>query len=151
MAEIPAPAVRRSLINYRFIDARSILVSVKHLIDAEGKRLPVKLDATSNGEFVPVPLSPTNQAANRCAHEAATKNAQRLGLSRRDFLISACGVATTLLAFNSVNAMAGKRGGFFEVESEAAFEPQLRRPVLAARASLFSMFRGTSLIQRMHG
>ena len=98
---------------------------MKHLIDAEGKRLPVKLDATSNGEFVPVALSPTNQAANRCAHEAATKNAQRLGLSRRDFLISACGVATTLLAFNSVNAMAGKRGGFFEVEPEAALERQL--------------------------
>jgi len=83
------------------------------------------LDTTSNGEFLPVPLSSTNQAANRSAHEAATKNAQRLGLSRRDFLISACGVATTLLAFNSANAAAGKRGGFFEVEPEAALEPQL--------------------------
>lgn len=37
--------------------------------DPEGKRLPIKLDSTSNGEFVPVPLSPINRAANRLAHE----------------------------------------------------------------------------------
>ncbi len=98
---------------------------MKYVIDAEGKRLPIKLDATSNGEFVPVALSPTNQAANRCAHAAATENARRLGLSRREFLISACGVASTLTAFNSANAAAGKRGGFFQVEPEAALEPQL--------------------------
>ena len=46
---------------------------MKYAIDAEGKRLPIKLDATSNGEFVPVPLSATNRAANRRAHEAATE------------------------------------------------------------------------------
>ena len=36
-------------------------------IDPEGKRLPVKLDSTSNGEFAPVPLWPANRAANRLA------------------------------------------------------------------------------------
>jgi hypothetical protein len=36
-------------------------------IDPEGKRLPIKLDSTSNGEFVPVPLSAANRAANRLA------------------------------------------------------------------------------------
>jgi len=35
------------------------------MVDPEGKRLPIKLDATSNGEFVPVPLSSANRAANR--------------------------------------------------------------------------------------
>ena len=98
---------------------------MKHVIDAEGKRLPIKLDATSNGEFVPVPLSPTNGAANRLAHEAATANAKRLGVSRRQFLISACGVATALLAFNRANAAADQRGGFFKIEPEAALEAQL--------------------------
>jgi hypothetical protein len=124
---------------------------MKHVIDAEGKRLPIKLDATSNGEFVPVALSPTNQAANRCAHEAATENARRLGLSRREFLVSACGVATTLIAFNSANAAAGKRGGFFQVELRRPSNRSSRRRVWAARASLFSMFRGTSLIRPVRG
>src|ERR1043165_456431 len=94
-------------------------------IDPDGKRLPIKLDATSNGEFVPVPLSPNNRAANRLAHEAATENAKRLGISRREFLISACGAATALLAFNRANATAAKRGGFFEIEPKAVLEPQL--------------------------
>ena len=98
---------------------------MKHAIDPEGLRLPIKLDTTSNGEFEPVPLSPVNSAGNRRAHEAATENAKRLGVSRRDFLVSACGAASALLAFNTVNAAVGKRGGFFELEPEAALEPQL--------------------------
>ena len=80
-------------------------------IDPYGTRLPIKLDATSNGEFVPVPLSPANLAANRLAHEAATRNARRLGLGRRAFLVSVCGAASTLLAFNAANAAAGRSGG----------------------------------------
>src|SRR3954451_6075764 len=92
--------------------------------DPDGTRLPIKLDSTSNGEFAPVPLSPVNKAANRLAHEAATQNAKRSARSRRKFLISACGAASTLLAFNSVNAAAGKTGGFFDLLPEAALEPQ---------------------------
>ncbi|HEU5463198.1 MAG TPA: amidohydrolase, partial [Candidatus Binatia bacterium] len=98
---------------------------MKHTIDPDGRRLPIKLDSTSNGEFTPVPLSPVNRAANRLAHQAASENAKRLGVSRRDFLISACGAASTLLAFNAASAAVGKRGGFFELEAEAALEPQL--------------------------
>ena len=90
---------------------------MKHVIDPEGRRLPIKLDTTSNGEFAPVALSPANRAGNRLAHEAATQNAKRLGLTRRDFLVSACGAASALLAFNTANAAAGKRGGFFELEA----------------------------------
>ena len=59
---------------------------MKHVIDPEGQRLPIKIDTTSNGEFVPVPLSPANLAGNRLAHEAVCVNAKRLGMSRRDFL-----------------------------------------------------------------
>ena len=35
--------------------------------DPEGKRLPIKLDSTSNGEFMPIRLDATNRRANqRC-------------------------------------------------------------------------------------
>ncbi|HEY3168688.1 MAG TPA: amidohydrolase, partial [Candidatus Binatia bacterium] len=71
---------------------------MKHVIDPEGLRLPIKLDTTSNGEFAPVPLSPANRLGNRLAREAATENARLLGISRRDFLVSACGAASELLA-----------------------------------------------------
>jgi predicted TIM-barrel fold metal-dependent hydrolase len=100
-----------------------------HEIDPDGRRLPIKLDSTSNGEFEPVPLSVTNEHANDLAQAAADVHAQRLGLGRRDFLVSACGAASTLLAFNAANAAAGRRGGFFDLPAAAAVEP-------AAAASL---------------
>jgi len=92
-------------------------------IDPEGSRLPIKLDSTSNGEFEPVPLGRTGRHANHLAHQAADSNAKRLGLGRREFLVSACGAASTLLAFNAANAAAGRRGGFFDLPAAAALEP----------------------------
>jgi uncharacterized protein len=96
-------------------------------IDPEGRRLPIKLDSTSNGEFAPVPLWPANLEANRLAHEAAAENSKRLGYSKRKFLISTCGAASTLLAFNAANASAGRTGGFFDLPKEAALDLQLAR------------------------
>ena len=95
--------------------------------DPDGKRLPIKLDSTSNGEFAPVPLDARNRAANRLAHERATENAKRRGLSRRRFLTSACGAASTLLAFNAANAAGGRTGGAFELHPEAALDDALAR------------------------
>jgi predicted TIM-barrel fold metal-dependent hydrolase len=93
-------------------------------VDPEGARLPIKLDSASNGEFVPVPLSPANRAANRLAHESASLNARKLGLKRRQFLVSACGAASTLLAFNQAH---GRSGGFYELDREAALDLELAR------------------------
>ena len=96
-------------------------------IDPEGRRLPIKLDSTSNGEFAPVPLWRANLEANRLAHEAAAENSKRLGCSKRTFLTSACGAASTLLAFNAANAAAGRTGGFFDLPKAAALDMQLAR------------------------
>jgi uncharacterized protein len=115
---------------------------MKPMIDPEGVRLPIKLDETSNGEFEPVPLSPANREGNRLAHEAAVDNAKRLGVNRRDFLISACGAASTLLAFNAANAAAGKRGGLFELEPEAVLEPQLAQARLGGKGEFIFDVQG---------
>src|SRR5688500_18630073 len=71
--------------------------------DPDGQRLPIKLDATSNGEFVPVPLDASLHQANALASEWAQRFARRLNQSRRGFLVSACGAASTLLAFNAAH------------------------------------------------
>src|SRR5947208_2483807 len=99
---------------------------MKH-IDPEGKRLPIKLDSTSNGEFAPVPLLPANLAANRMAHEFASSFSKKINLTRRRFLVSSCGAASTLLAFNTANAAAGRSGGFFDLPKDAALDEQLAR------------------------
>ena len=91
-------------------------------LDPEGTRLPIKIDSTSNGEYAPIPISEINHKANRLALDRATENARRAGQSRRKFLISSCGAASTLLAFNQANAYGNKRGGFFELSEESALD-----------------------------
>ena len=107
--------------------------------DPEGRRLPIKLDSASNGEFEPRPLSQTNRLANRLAHAAATLNARRCGMQRRDFLVSACGAASTLLAINTANAAAGKTGGAFDLDPDAAVDTQLAMDKLAGREFIFDI------------
>ena len=112
---------------------------MKSRIDPNGLRLPIKLDATSNGEFHPVPLSAANRMANRLAHEQAGACAKRLNIPRRQFLLSSCGAASTLLAFNAANAAAGKRGGWFDVEPDAALDQQLAAVRLTGEEFIFDV------------
>ena len=112
---------------------------MKHRIDPEGTRLPIKLDTTSNGEFEPVALSAANRYANRLANEQASINAKRIGVSRRDFLISSCGAASTLLAFNEANAAAGKTGGWFNLERDSALDPMLAARTLDTGEFIFDV------------
>ncbi len=93
--------------------------------DPDGLRLPIKIDTTSNGEFLPVPLSRANRDGNRLALENATGNARRTGQNRRRFLMGSAGAATTLLAMNQVNAAEGLRGGYFDLPDEAALDVDL--------------------------
>ena len=105
----------------------------------DAPELPIKLDSTSNGEFAPVPLDPSLQHANTLAAEWAQRFARRLNQSRRSFLMSACGAASTLLAFNAAHARAGRDGGFFQVSQESALEPQLAAAELAKKEFIFDV------------
>ena len=109
------------------------------LADPHGTRLPIKLDTTTNGEFAPVPLEPVHRRAREWAMAAASANAKRLGLTRRAFLVSACGAATTLLAMNASYAAQGRRGGYYEVDREAALDNALARSTLDKRDFVFDV------------
>ncbi len=111
----------------------------RHRIDPDGRRLPIKLDSTSNGEFLPVPLSPANRHANALAQQAANVNARRLGMGRRDFLLSSCGAASTLIAFNAANAAAGRMGGYFDLPAVAATEPAAAAATLETGEFIFDV------------
>lgn len=112
---------------------------MKFVHDPEGTRLPIKLDSTSNGEFVPIPLDRTSKLANRMAHEAASTNAHRLGVSRRQLLVSACGAATTLLAFNAAQAAAGRGAGFYSLASEAGLDQDAATEALEGNEFIFDV------------
>jgi hypothetical protein len=93
--------------------------------DPEGKRLPIKIEPMSNGEYVARPLTRAQRLARDLAQEAASENARRMGLARRAFMVSACGAASALIACNRANAVMGARGGFFAVADDAATDLDL--------------------------
>ena len=107
--------------------------------DPDGKRLPIKLDTATNGEFMPIPLDPVHHEARHRALDAAGDNAKRLALDRRSFLVTACGAATTLLGMNDAYARSGLTGGFFDVPSEAARDLQLARSTLDGSEFIFDV------------
>ena len=111
---------------------------MKRYTDVLDQCLPIKLDSTSNGEFEPRPLDATARHARALAQETATRNAKRLGQSRRDFLVSGCGAAATLLAINAAHATA-RPGGFFQLASAAALEPEVAAEQLGKREFIFDV------------
>src|SRR5687767_2284193 len=108
-------------------------------IDPQGTRLPIKIDSTSNGEYPPIPIGERNVEANRVALQRATDHARRLGISRRDFLVSSAGAASTLIAFNEVNAAAGVRGAFYQIPEDAALDNELARTVIDGSEFIFDV------------
>ncbi len=107
--------------------------------DPEGLRLPIKLDTASNGEYAPIPLAPVHRQARRLAFDAATANAKRLGIGRRSFLVSACGAASSLLAMNEAYAVNGPRGGFYQIQRDAALDLQLARSSVDGTEFIFDV------------
>ena len=83
--------------------------------DPEGARLPIKLDTTTNGEYLPQPLPAHVRQTIATASKWASENAQRLNKSRREFLVSLSGAATCLLAMNRASAAVGQTGGLFDL------------------------------------
>ncbi|WP_434131520.1 amidohydrolase family protein [Methylocaldum sp. GT1BB] len=108
-------------------------------IDPEGRRLPVKLDTATNGEYLPMPLTDPVVIAKRLAHEQVSRVSRRLGMTRRAFLKSASGAATTLLAMNQAFAAFGRTGGRYEIPVEAAYEPDLAQAALGGKEFIFDI------------
>jgi len=73
--------------------------------------LPIKLGPCSNGEFVPPPPTPLVREAARRARAQAEANAARLGMSRRRFLLSSMGAATTLAVLAACSKEQASSGG----------------------------------------
>jgi hypothetical protein len=97
--------------------------------DDEDPGLPIKLNPCSNGEFVPEAPTPLVRETVRRARRDAEDTARRLGMSRRRFLLSSLGAATTLSALAACSrdeARSGgtEPGGTFVVPPEATTEPE---------------------------
>lgn len=96
--------------------------------------LPVELGPCSNGEYDPEPvLPPVLRESIARARVACDDNASRTGVSRREFLMSICGAATTLLVLDACTREAHRAdssaptsspgGGYASIPPEATVEP----------------------------
>ncbi len=107
--------------------------------DNEGTFLPIKLDSTSNGEFIPVQLEAPQNLANQLAHKKTIIESKKLNQNRRHFLKSSCGIASTLLAFNSAFAQHGLTGGFYQLSADSATEPALAEHEINGQEFIFDV------------
>src|SRR6185312_1482285 len=83
---------------------------------------PIPTQIVSNGEYLPPRQSETQKRVERRIIEMADANGKRLGLSRRQFMQTGCGMAAAFLAMNEIYG-----GKVFAVDPAEAHEPELIR------------------------
>jgi predicted TIM-barrel fold metal-dependent hydrolase len=98
----------------------------------EDPGLPIAFGQCSNGEYEPEPITPVRLEMEKTARADVDDAIRRTGLSRREFLRSACAVAASLAAIDNTLARAlGLQPGVWY-----PFDPTSRHDADAARAVL---------------
>jgi hypothetical protein len=87
--------------------------------EAASAATPIPTQIVSNGEYLPPPQSATQKKVEARINELADQNGKHLGLSRRQFLHTGCGMAAAFLAMNDIY------GNVFQVAAAEAREPEL--------------------------
>lgn len=98
----------------------------------EEPQSPVEFHPRSNGEFEPWDPTPREIQSDRLFHRLAAEKAGRLGISRRKFIESACGMATALTVLNQ--AMGCR---LYEVGEEHTLDRGLAKAALAPEQFIF--------------
>ena len=93
---------------------------------------PVPTQIVSNGEYLPPPQSEAQKRVERRIFELADVNGKRLGLSRRQFMQTSCGMAAAFVAMNEVYAT-----NVFQVAAAEAHEPELMQARAQSLAGQF--------------
>ena len=117
--------------------------------DEDDPGLPIKFGPCSNAEYDPEPtLPPVLREATRRARADAERNARRLGMSRREFLLSICGAATTLLALDACTREAHRAdssaptaapGGRYSIPPEATVDPEPAHGAIGGEEFVFDV------------
>jgi predicted TIM-barrel fold metal-dependent hydrolase len=92
---------------------------------------PIPTQIVSNGEYLPPPQSAAQKRVEERINALADVNGRRLGLSRRQFMRTGCGMAAAFLAMNEIY------GPVFQVEAAESRDPEM---ILARAQSLAGQF-----------
>lgn len=91
--------------------------------EAPDPGLPIKVEPCGNGEYTPRPPTALTREVIRRANRAIDRNARRVGLSRREFLRTSMGAATTLMVLSACSRETGQTGGEFVLDPTATASP----------------------------
>src|SRR5215468_3853936 len=83
---------------------------------------PIPTQIVSNGEYLPPKQSDIQKKVERRILELADENAKHLGLSRRQFMQTGCGMAAAFLAMREIYET-----NVFQVEAAEVREPEMLR------------------------
>src|SRR5215470_15987305 len=101
----------------------------KHeLDDYLGRHLPIPTQVVSNEEFIPPPQTRKQRAVEDLLLETGSRVSARLGIDRRQFFRTACGMAAGFAAMNTVF------GRFFRVDAAELYDAAA---VAAAKTDYF--------------
>ncbi len=119
--------------------------------------LPIGLQPRSSDEYSPLPQTPVVREAERRAYDECAESARRTGINRRDFLLTACAAATTLLALDACTKEAHRatpspspsgagasgtppgHGGSYTIPPEATTEPSAAASAIGGEEFIFDV------------
>src|SRR5215468_11717202 len=93
---------------------------------------PIPTQIVSNGEYLPPPQSEIQKRLEQRIFELSDINGKRLGLSRRQFMRTSCGMAAAFLAMKEIYG-----GNVFQVDEAEAREPELMQARAQSLAGQF--------------
>ena len=94
-------------------------------------RSPIPTQMISNGEFLPAPQTAEQRQVEERIKDLASSCGRKLGLSRRQFLRTSCGMAAAFLAMNSVF------GSVFQIDPAEGAQPEAAAARLKGLAHQF--------------
>jgi predicted TIM-barrel fold metal-dependent hydrolase len=101
---------------------------------------PFPFHPQSNGEFCPVPPAPGALRAEALWRRTVEEKHRRLGVTRRQFAESACGMASALWALNQVACGSdGSDAGTYQVDDDMLEDPERARSVLSGTEFIFDV------------
>ena len=101
--------------------------------DVDAEALPLPTEIVSNEEFAPPAQTREQAMVERNLREIVARSSRRLGVSRRQFLASAGGLAAGFLALNEVF------GRFFDVDESELYEPAARDEKFPKKEFIFDI------------
>jgi len=97
---------------------------------------PVTFHPHSNGEYIPNDPGPKEFAAEKAYHELVDNRSRKLGISRRSFMESICGLAGGLYVMNSIYGCSGAENPY-NVTEEDTFDPAAAKNAIGGKAGEF--------------